>query len=125
MLCVLYHCFYYASLRGDVYGLKSFLKTFQNLLTIFQMAQYVSCKGHKPSCQGYRLAENPFEKCLRSGKSPERIVGTQRKLFRVRLPDILFQNCRKNVEEKRMDELIKKLRMYADTYKKRTSRTGS
>ena len=21
------------------------------------MAQYVSCKGHKPSCQGYRLAE--------------------------------------------------------------------
>jgi hypothetical protein len=41
----------------DVYGLKRFFKTFQNLLTIFQMAQYVSCKGHKPSCQGYRLAE--------------------------------------------------------------------
>lgn len=41
----------------DVYGLKRFFKTFQNLLTIFQMAQYVSCKDHKPGCQGYRLAE--------------------------------------------------------------------
>jgi len=36
------------------------------------MAQYVSCKGHKPGCQGYRLAEILSKNVYASGKNPER-----------------------------------------------------
>ena len=48
---------YMATARQYMLSWKRNSKSFPNPLTISRMAQYVSCKGHKPSCQGYRLAE--------------------------------------------------------------------
>jgi hypothetical protein len=54
------------------------------------MAQYVYCKGHKPGCQGYRLAEILSKMFTLPGKPGKEQEDSSTCCFRVRFPDASF-----------------------------------
>jgi hypothetical protein len=54
------------------------------------MAQYVYCKGHKPGCQGYRLAEILSIFVYASGETRKGAGGQQHMLLPGSIPGCFF-----------------------------------